>query len=88
MATEQRGRKAAAYHGAQRVAIGERLRRWRMERNLSTGVVAARIKVSPTVISGWETGGSVINLIYARRLCDVLGYTLNALMEDIPDDDE
>jgi transcriptional regulator with XRE-family HTH domain len=65
------------------VVVG--LRQWRRLRNLSQAELAARIGVSTTQVSAWETGRSLPHLRYIRRLLQVLeAPSLDALFPESP----
>ena len=68
--------------GPQRIVMGDRLRRWRLERNMSAATLGEVVDVSSSVITGYE-GGTMPHLVYAAMICIALDHTLDDLLEGV-----
>lgn len=86
MTAGRRGQGAAAYHGPAKLMIGDRLRRWRLEQNITVATLAKEMKVSTSSIAGWEAGASIPDVLRVSVLVRLLGHTITELMEGVPYD--
>ena len=62
--------------------LGERIYRFRTEKNLSQGDLADRLEVSRQSISKWETNASVPELDKLIKLSEIFAVTLDELVMD------
>jgi transcriptional regulator with XRE-family HTH domain len=62
------------------VALGERVRRERLERNLTLDELAARAGVSRSMISAVESGGKAPTIVVLHRIASGLGIGMTRLM--------
>lgn len=62
------------------MSLGERIYKFRTEKELSQGDLAEALEVSRQSISKWETNGSVPELDKLVRLSEVFGVSLDALV--------
>jgi len=65
--------------------LGDRLRRMRMERNMSLADTEAAMKIGKSTYRNWEQGMAVPNLLMAKRVAEAFGITLDSLVEGIND---
>lgn len=59
-----------------------KLREARVAAGLSQGQLAEKIGVVPGTVSNWEVGTREPDLSMLRRLAEVLGVSVDALLED------
>lgn len=62
--------------------VGERLRRWRRQRNLTLDEVASRAGCSPSMVSKIETKKAEASLTLLRRLAAALDVNVAAVFEE------
>lgn len=61
-------------------AIGKRVKRLRLNRNLTQDVLAEQLHVTRQAVSNWEMGKTAINVEYLVRLSEIFGVTMDELI--------
>jgi len=80
------GRPLAAVPSRPANTVGDRVRTARLARRMSQGELAKQIGVpSHSNISGYETGDVELSLARTKRIAEVLGTTVAALVGEIAD---
>ena len=64
------------------ISIGEKIRKVRQNRRITQEVLAEKINVTPTHVSRIERGTSSPSLQTLVDICNVLGITIDDLMQD------
>ena len=62
--------------------IGERIRQARKERKYTQSELARLLKVATTTVASWEQGRNTPPITALNKLSDVLGVSINYLLED------
>ena len=62
--------------------VGNKIKKQRIEKNMTQKNLADALNVSNQLISKWETGESVPSIEYMDKLCTVLDITFNELVSN------
>lgn len=64
--------------------VGDRIRKARAEKHLTQQQIADALDVTNKAVSKWETGEALPETAQLVPLCDLLGLTVDELLQDLP----